>query len=110
MMRPVILQMQNVQNVARKTLKIIYLASLILFLTSCRDKNQESLNKSKTTTTMSDSIKFTSGYSDVNGIKMYYEIYGEGEPLVLIHGGGSTIQSTFGRIIPQLAKDHHLIA
>ncbi|WP_316824226.1 alpha/beta hydrolase [Pedobacter miscanthi] len=43
------------------------------------------------------------GYEQVNGINMYYEVYGEGEiPLVLIHGGGSTIQSTFGRFIPQL--------
>ncbi len=28
----------------------------------------------------------SSGYADVNGIKLYHEIYGEGEPLVLIHG------------------------
>jgi hypothetical protein len=36
------------------------------------------------------------GYEQVNGINMYYEIYGEGEiPLALIHGGGSTIQSSF---------------
>ena len=45
------------------------------------------------------------GREKVNGINMYYEIYGEGEvPLVLIHGGGSTIQSTFGRFIPFLAN------
>ena len=42
---------------------------------------------------------FKSGYSEVNGMNMYYEIYppavqadGIGMPLVLIHGGGSTIQ------------------
>lgn len=32
-------------------------------------------------------------YADVNGIKMYYEIYGEGEPLVLLHGNGGSIAS-----------------
>ena len=32
-------------------------------------------------------------YADVNGIKMYYEIYGQGEPLVLIHGNGGSINS-----------------
>jgi pimeloyl-ACP methyl ester carboxylesterase len=53
---------------------------------------------------------FISAYSDVNGLKMYYEIHGEGFPLVLIHGGGSTIESTFGRILPQLAKNHKVIA
>jgi pimeloyl-ACP methyl ester carboxylesterase len=51
------------------------------------------------------------GHEKVNGINMYYEIYGEGEiPLVLIHGGGSTIQSTFGKLIPLLAKSGRLIA
>jgi pimeloyl-ACP methyl ester carboxylesterase len=62
------------------------------------------------TTTDNESIIFKNGYSDVNGLKMYYEIYGEGMPLVLIHGGGSTIQTTFGRIIPMLAKNRQLIA
>jgi pimeloyl-ACP methyl ester carboxylesterase len=33
----------------------------------------------------------SSGYADANGIKLYQEIYGEGEPLVLIHGGLTTI-------------------
>jgi len=41
---------------------------------------------------------------------MYYEIYGEGEPLVLIHGGGSTIQSCFGKMIPLLANQYKVIA
>lgn len=50
--------------------------------------------------TTSNNLAFKSDYSDVNGIKMYYEIYGEGKPLVLLHGGGSTIQTSFGRIIP----------
>ncbi|MGH7647215.1 MAG: alpha/beta fold hydrolase [Gemmatimonadaceae bacterium] len=31
------------------------------------------------------------GYADVNGIKLYHEIYGQGDPLVLIHGGFTTI-------------------
>jgi pimeloyl-ACP methyl ester carboxylesterase len=57
-----------------------------------------------------DSILFKTGYADVNGIKMYYEIYGEGKPLVLLHGGGSTIQTTFGRVIPLLAKHRKVIA
>jgi pimeloyl-ACP methyl ester carboxylesterase len=56
------------------------------------------------------SLAFKSGYSDVNGLKMYYEIYGQGKPLVLIHGGGSTIQTSFGRLIPLLANDRQLIA
>jgi pimeloyl-ACP methyl ester carboxylesterase len=52
----------------------------------------------------------TRNYAAINGIKMYYEINGEGRPLVLIHGGGSTIQSTFGRILPLLAQYYKIIA
>lgn len=57
--------------------------------------------------TRPDSI---SGYALVNGLRMYYEIYGTGTPLVLIHGGGSTIQTTFGRVLPVFAKTHKVIA
>jgi pimeloyl-ACP methyl ester carboxylesterase len=52
----------------------------------------------------------TGRYANVNGLKMYYEVHGSGFPLVLIHGGGSTIGTTFGRILPQLAKTHQVIA
>jgi len=52
----------------------------------------------------------TGNYAQVNGIKMYYEIHGAGFPLLLIHGGGSTITTTFGRILPLLAKTHRVIA
>ncbi|MES1215512.1 MAG: alpha/beta hydrolase [Bacteroidota bacterium] len=51
-----------------------------------------------------------SGYAPVNGLNMYYEIHGKGEPLVLIHGGGSTIQTTFGRVLHSFAKDRKVIA
>ncbi|WP_281310399.1 alpha/beta fold hydrolase [Flavobacterium flavigenum] len=56
-------------------------------------------------------MSFSSGYSNVNGLKMYYEIYGEGElPLVLVHGGGSTIQTNFEKIITLLEKKRKVIA
>jgi len=50
------------------------------------------------------------GYAPVNGLKMYYEIRGQGTPIVLIHGGGSTINTTFGNILPLLAKRHKVVA
>src|ERR1044072_8812485 len=52
------------------------------------------------------------GYAEVNGLRMYYETYGpeRGVPLVLLHGGGSTIDVTFGRILPFLARDRRVIA
>lgn len=61
-----------------------------------------------TTNNVSSQVK--GNYAKVNGISMYYEVHGAGLPLVLIHGGGSTIETTFGRIMPLLAKTHQVIA
>lgn len=55
-------------------------------------------------------LQMNAQYATVNGLKMYYEVHGSGKPLVLIHGGGSTIGTTFGRILPELAKSHRVIA
>lgn len=55
-------------------------------------------------------MNFSSGYAEVNGLNMYYEIYGQGEPLVLIHGGGSTIQTSFEKVIPLFAATRRVIA
>jgi pimeloyl-ACP methyl ester carboxylesterase len=51
----------------------------------------------------------SSGYADVNGIKLYHEIYGQGEPLVLMHGGLMTIGEMLTPLEP-LAKTHQVIA
>jgi pimeloyl-ACP methyl ester carboxylesterase len=50
------------------------------------------------------------GYAPVNGLDLYYEIHGTGHPLVLLHGGGSTIQTSFGTLLPIFAKKHQVIA
>ena len=51
------------------------------------------------------------GYADVNGLQMYYEIHGAGGvPLVLLHGGISTIGVDFGAILPGLSASRQVIA
>jgi pimeloyl-ACP methyl ester carboxylesterase len=52
----------------------------------------------------------TDGYVDVNGVHMYYEVYGEGSPLVLLHGGVMTIDLNFASLIPALAARHMVVA
>ena len=52
------------------------------------------------------------GYAPVNGLRMYYEIHGRAGqlPLVLLHGGGDTIETSFGRLLPVLARGRRIIA
>lgn len=84
------------------------LLAFLLTLTACR-QNQPA-KPSDMNDQPKDGLAFSSGHAAVNGINMYYEIYGEGQPLVLIHGGGSTIQSNFERVIPLFAKHRKVIA
>jgi pimeloyl-ACP methyl ester carboxylesterase len=48
-------------------------------------------------------------YTNVNGLKMYYEIHGTGKALVLIHGGVGAIEM-FGEVLPLLAKSRQVVA
>lgn len=50
-----------------------------------------------------------SGYAAVNGLKMYYEVYGKGKPLLLLHGSYMNIPLNWSHIIPLLAKDRQVI-
>jgi pimeloyl-ACP methyl ester carboxylesterase len=50
-------------------------------------------------------------YAAVHGLDMYYEVHGRGGmPLVLLHGGGSTIETSFGKVLPALAKTRRVVA
>jgi pimeloyl-ACP methyl ester carboxylesterase len=59
---------------------------------------------------MQGSSSSSIGYAPINGLHMYYEVHGKGAPLALIHGGGSTIQTSFGRMLHSLAKERQVIA
>jgi pimeloyl-ACP methyl ester carboxylesterase len=48
-------------------------------------------------------------YAPINGLQMYYEVHGEGQPLVLLHGAYSTIETDFGKMLPDLAKNRKVI-
>lgn len=43
------------------------------------------------------------GYATVNGLELYSEIHGAGQPLALLHGGTDTIDTVFGELLPALA-------
>ena len=74
----------------------ILLIAMIMFTTS--QSNGQQIKPSK------------SGYAPVNGIKVYYEVYGEGRPIVLLHGAFYTIEMNWGQLIPELSKIRKVIA
>jgi pimeloyl-ACP methyl ester carboxylesterase len=51
-----------------------------------------------------------SGYLPINGIKVYYEVFGKGKPIVLLHGAFYTIEMNWGQLIPELSKTRKVIA
>jgi len=50
------------------------------------------------------------GYAPVNGLKMYYEIHGTGQPVVLLHGAFMTITNNWPEMIDRLSKSRQVIA
>lgn len=49
-------------------------------------------------------------YLDLDGMHLYYEVHGDGPPLVLLHGGVLTIEHCFGPLVGLLAEHHRVIA
>ncbi|WP_235884576.1 hypothetical protein [Pedobacter hiemivivus] len=60
---------------------IVYPILAFLILLSCNNVNQSKGNNNQAMATANDTLIAKNGYSEVNGIKMYYEIYGQGERL-----------------------------
>jgi pimeloyl-ACP methyl ester carboxylesterase len=52
----------------------------------------------------------TTGYAPVNGLRMYYEVHGSGDPVVLLHGSFMTITNNWAEWIGELSKTRKVIA
>lgn len=90
--------------------RCIVVSCMMLLLFSACNKNNSSTTLPQAPQKINNSMDSSSGFAKVNGLNMYYEIHGQGFPLVLIHGGGSTMYTTFGEVISDLAKTHKVIA
>ena len=62
-----------------------------------------------TSTDWSAGAQGTGHYAEVNGLHLYYETYGAGRPLILLHGGLGSGEM-FGPVLPVLAERHLVIA
>ena len=72
----------------------IIVVTITIGMASCQSnsKDGQSASTEKKDTLASQSMKpVDSGYAEVNGLKMYYEVYGAGKPIVLLHGSFMTI-------------------
>ena len=95
----------------------IFIVSLII--ASCKPmpaKSQDNSGTNKNKTVIADIKPDESGYADINGLKMYYEVYlpakqagGKGKPIVLLHGSYMNIPLNWSHIIPLMAKDRKVI-
>ncbi|WP_437867262.1 alpha/beta fold hydrolase [Sorangium sp. So ce363] len=63
----------------------------------------------KDTTVSQSTEPAESGYADVNGLKMYYEVHGKGKPIVLLHGSFMNIPMNWAHVIPSLARSRQVI-
>jgi pimeloyl-ACP methyl ester carboxylesterase len=86
-------------------LGLVLILGLLLVNGGCVLRSGESMS-------IPQSKALESGHAPVNGINMYYEVHGrrDGTPLVLLHGGGSTIEVTFSRVLPVFAGSRRVIA
>lgn len=82
-------------------MKNILVLLLVLILVSCNTPTKDQVNYG--------SNPLAGKYVDVNDIKIYYEIYGEGEPLLLLHGNSGSIKAGESQI-PELSKHFKVIA
>lgn len=96
----------------KRYLSVMSLVVICMALVSCQSNNSKGQTAvaSESDTAMQQNLKpAISGYADVNGLKMYYEVYDKGKPLVLLHGSFMSIPLNWGHIIPKLAKDRQVI-
>lgn len=84
----------------KNTLGLIIAVAIALFL-SCQQEIKTKSDSSKDVPN-TKTIKKPSetGYVNLNGLKMYYEVYGKGKPIVLLHGSYMTIPLNWSDIIP----------
>lgn len=97
-------------GVITKLLQFTATAAILTFSTAAPAATR---NDEKPTMTQSTQAVQT-GYAPVNGLRIYFEIHGVANPaqppLVLLHGGGDTIGTSFGQILSTLARHRQVIA
>ena len=96
----------------KKIINCLSFALVVSLIVSCKSPAKDGHNDITATIDPANSRNLQptdSGYAVVNGLKMYYEVYGNGKPLVLLHGSFMSIPLNWSHIIPLLSKDRKVI-
>ncbi len=81
--------------------------ALAVSVIACQQPVQKEVSGTKSVDSML--VPKNTGYADVNGLQLYYEVYGQGQPVVLLHGSFMTIPLNWSHIIPLLARNRKVI-
>lgn len=107
--------MFTTRRIARRTIRrlrpltIAALATLAATAAVPTTVHAQGENAAMQTQPAAQSTPTKSGYVQANGVRYYYEIHGQGEPLLLLHGGLGSI-GMFGPVLPALARGRQVIA
>ncbi|WP_454880587.1 alpha/beta fold hydrolase [Sphingobacterium detergens] len=95
-----------------KTKKTLGLIIMLVFalLISCQQQTNNRTGSPENSSVAKTATPSEAGYVDVNGLKMYYEVYGEGKPLVLLHGSYMTIPLNWSHAIPMFKGRKVIVA
>ncbi|WP_328410317.1 alpha/beta fold hydrolase [Nocardia sp. NBC_00403] len=82
-----------------------------LLITGCGTEESQTASSPTTSAAAPDraSADGKGFYAPINGLQLYYEVHGAGRPLVLLHGGLGTADTTFVALLPELAKTRKVI-
>lgn len=83
--------------------KFIFIAFIIAMISCKTESNKQSASLEYGSNTA------VGKYIPIDDVKLYYEVYGEGQPLILLHGNGSSIGS-FSNQIPALSSKYKVYA
>jgi len=96
-------------TISRTSASFVLVCSI--FIAACAARQEHVMNATTTTTQAAPTRKapVRTGHAPINGVSYYYEIHGQGEPLLLLHGGLGSIDM-FGPALTTLAKTRQVIA
>ena len=78
---------------AKLGLTLMSVIAMTVTTASCGNDNKQLLSTTDPTAQTTVAPQVETGYAEVNGLRMYYEVHGQGEPVILLHGAYMSAES-----------------